>query len=395
MVRERSTLISGIFLISGTCMGAGMLALPVVTGPSGFLPALTINACCWLFMMATGLLFLEATLWMHDDANVISMAERFFGLWGKIIAGGAFLFLYYCLEVSYISGGAPMLIAELPLENLPEEIGYLIFSGLFGLLIFLGTGIVDRLNWLLMTAAILSFIILLAIGSGEVRLPLLQRQHWALMFFAAPTLFSAFGYHNIVPTLTFYMKRDRNRMRLAILLGTLLPFTIYSLWQWMIIGSLSVETIEMAKQEGVPITTILHNITGHPWVSFLGAFFGFFAIITSLLGVSLSMIDFMGDGLSLKRTGWQRLLLTLIVLLPPTVFAALHPGIFNTAIAIAGGYGEAILNGLFPIGLVWAGRYSYKLNTERELFGGRPMLLLLLAITIGIIWLETKILIGS
>jgi tyrosine-specific transport protein len=151
----------------------------------------------------------------------------------------------------------------------------------------------------------------------------------------------------------------------------------------------------MARQEGVPITTILHDITGHPWVSFLGAFFGFFAIITSLLGVSLSMIDFMGDGLSLKRTGWHRLLLTLMVLLPPTVFAALNPGIFNTAIAIAGGYGEAILNGLFPIGLVWAGRYSYKLNTERELFGGRPMLLLLLAVTIGIIWLETKVLTGS
>ena len=52
-------LIGGTLLITGTAVGVGMLALPVATGPGGFLPAVTIYIICWLFMLCTGLLLLE------------------------------------------------------------------------------------------------------------------------------------------------------------------------------------------------------------------------------------------------------------------------------------------------------------------------------------------------
>jgi len=97
---------SGVLLIGGTSIGAGMLALPVVTGLSGFFPAMVVNTVCWLFMLATGLLLLEATLWMKEGANILSMTERILGPAGKVFGGGAFIFLYYCLLISYISGGA-------------------------------------------------------------------------------------------------------------------------------------------------------------------------------------------------------------------------------------------------------------------------------------------------
>ncbi|HKZ00308.1 MAG TPA: aromatic amino acid transport family protein, partial [Rhabdochlamydiaceae bacterium] len=53
-------LLGGILLVAGTSIGVGMLALPVATAAGGFVPSLLIYLICWIFMMCTGLLILEA-----------------------------------------------------------------------------------------------------------------------------------------------------------------------------------------------------------------------------------------------------------------------------------------------------------------------------------------------
>lgn len=385
--------VSGILLVMGTCIGAGMLALPVVTGVAGFLPAIAINLLCCLFMMATGLLFLEAILWMDDGANVLTIAQHFLGKWGKYITGISFLFLYYCLNVSYCAGGTPILsglIHELTGVSITGLPSYLIFTLLFGAIIYLGTATLNRLNWVLMAGLLISFIFLIGIGSTEINTSLLDRADWSLVLAATPTLFGAYGYHNLLPSLSSYLKRHILSLRLAIIFGTLLPFLIYSIWQWVIIGTLTLEQIQDANMRGEPITQALQTMIGHPWLIFLGKCFGFFALVTSFLGVSLSMVDFLADGIGTKRTGFQRLFLCAAVFIPPAFFAAAYPGIFIQAIGVAGGYGEAILNGMLPIAAVWVGRYHLKLKSEYSLMGGRSMLILLFIITLVIMGIETN-----
>jgi len=391
------SLISGVLLIAGTCIGAGMLALPVVTGTAGFLPSMLINTVCWLFMLLTGLLFLEATLWMKEGANVLSMARHFFGPYGQWLGGFTFLFLYYCLEVSYISGGTPIFISQANSLGLQLQgyTGYFLFSLIFGFIVFLGSRMIDRVNWILMIALIISYFLLIFVGSREVKTSNLLRQNWPIFILAAPTLFSAYGYHNVIPSLANFMHRNVQPLRWAIIIGTSNPFLIYAIWQWMIIGTLSEVQIAQAAAEGIPITQLLHTITGHPWVSFLGTYFGYFALVTSFLGVSLSMVDFLADGLSVHKEGWKRLMLCLAVFIPPSLIAGTYPGIFLEALGIAGGFGEAILNGLFPIGMVWIGRYKLHLGTEHQVKGGRIVLSLLLAFTFLIIGLETYHLMGG
>ena len=126
----------------------------------------------------------------------------------------------------------------------------------------------------------------------------------------------------------------------------------------MIIGTLSLDNIIGTHFFGEPITETLQRVTDNPRVVLLSQYFGFFALITSFLGVSLSMVDFIADGLGLNREGLSRFGLCLIVFFPPTIFAFTNPGIFIQAIGIAGGFGEAILNGLLPIAIVWVGRYT-------------------------------------
>ncbi|WP_166156495.1 aromatic amino acid transport family protein [Neochlamydia sp. AcF84] len=390
-LHNKFSTLSGILLVSGTCIGAGMLALPVVTGFSGFLPAMAVNLICWIFMLITGLLFLEATLWMKEEANVLSMAARFFGPYGKWIAGAAFLFLYYCLEVSYIAGGTPLFISQV--ESLGFHLtgykGYIAFASLFGFIVFLGSQVIDRVNLILMIALVFSYFLLIGLGSTEVQISFLTRRNWNAFLLAMPTLFSAYGYHNIIPSLTTLMHRNVHQLRKAIVIGTSLPFIIYTLWQWMIIGTIPESQIAKAVAEGIPVTQLLHTITGHPWIGFLATYFGYFALITSFLGVSLSMVDFLADGIAAKSQGWTRILLCLIVFIPPAIFAGSYPGIFLEALGIAGGFGEAILNGLLPIGMVWLGRYRFHLPTQEQVRGGKPLLLALLAFTLLIIALET------
>lgn len=383
---------SGVLLIGGTSIGAGMLALPVVTGLSGFFPAMVVNTVCWLFMLATGLLLLEATLWMKEGANILSMTERILGPAGKVFGGGAFIFLYYCLLISYISGGAPLLESALERYlpfDLPTSSYYFLFACAFGTIIYFGHRVVDRVNWLLMASLIISYVLLLLIGTTEVTMENLMNKQWGLSIMAAPVLFSAYGYHNIVPSVTFYFKQNVGKLRAAIMMGTALPFIVYSLWQWMILGTLTPEDIAISAEQGVPVTYTLQEITGSQVLSLLGGYFGFFALVTSFLGVSLSMVDFFTDGFHSRRTGMPRALLCALVFLPPAIFAALNPGIFIEALGIAGGYGEAVLNGLVPILLVWVGRYHLKLEGKYRVWGGQPLLVILFLFTLVIIGLET------
>lgn len=398
MSEHKGHIFSGSLLIAGTCMGAGMLAIPLVTGISGFFPAILINTICWLFMTATGLLFLEATLWMPDGANVLSMAGRFFGPVGKVVGGLFFLFLYYCLMVAYIAGGAPLLaeaIRSFFHWEMTNETGYLIYVLLFGSIVAVGAWFIDRVNWIFMAGLVMAFLLIIGFGASDVNPHLLLNKKWKLCILAAPVLFSAYGYHNIIPSLSTYLRRNRRHLRIAVITGTTIPFIVYSTWQWLIIGAVPPDQLKNATELGIPVSHILSQITGSPWVGNVAMFFGFFAIVTSLLGVSMSMVDFLGDGFHIKkRTGMTRVGFVALVFAPPAFIAINNPNIFVSALGIAGGFGEAFLNGLLPIALVWVGRYREKLEGKHMLFGGRGVLSSLVIFTILIMAVEAWLLLS-
>lgn len=385
------SIFGAICLITGTCIGAGMLALPFATSYSGFYPSLAIGCLCWLFMLATGLLFLEAVLWLPDGANVLSISKKFLGPVGEYISGFVYLFLYYCLLVSYIDEGAPLLnaiFAKASGTEINTNAIIILFSSIFLILVLWGTKLVSRVNWILVIGLIISYVLLIFYGSSSVKEINLRQTNWSMWLFAAPTFFSAYGYHSIIPTLSTYLARDAKKLRWAIIIGVSIPFVVYSLWQWILIGSIHPDELALATASNLRSYQILELITKSPWIGILGIYFALFALVTSLLGVSLAMVDFLGDGFNTKRSGWTRLWLCLLVFAPPTIFTFYNPGIFIQAIGVAGGFGEAILNGLLPILVVWVGRYRMGMASEWKLFGGRYLLLLLLLFTFLIIGVE-------
>ncbi len=383
--------VSGTFLIAGTMIGAGMLGIPLVTGVSGFIPGIVATFIVWFFMYCTGLLFLEVTLWMPDGSNVLSIAGRFFGKGGRLFSGGMFIFLYYCLMIAYFAAGSPLLAEAVSALGLVVS-GWKMFTlfGLvFGAVVAIGPRSIDRVNIIMSIAMIAAWFALIGSGSSEVKMPRLIYTKWPAMLMAMPVLFSAFGFHNVIPSLCTYLKRDKRALRMAVFWGSFLPLVVYIVWQWLIIGAIPQEGIAKTLGEGTPITAAFSSVTGEERFSQIGRFFAFFAIVTSTLGVAFSMVDFLGDGFNIvRRKGWRRILLTLLTFIPPLILATLNPGIFTTALGIAGGFGEAFLNGLLPIGILWVGKYTWKLKADLAWLENKGILSLLIAYSFFVVGLE-------
>lgn len=386
-----SRLISGSALIAGTTIGAGMLGIPLVTAKGGFLPAIAVTVLVWFFMLCTGLLFLEVSLAMPDGSNVLSMSAKLLGKKAKWLAGGMFLFLYYCLMVAYIAGGGPLLTFFLPLSPLAS---YLCFTAVFAAIVAFGANLIDRTNMILTLGLVVSYFALLFLGSSEVNDARLSTIEWSGFFFAVPVLFSAFGYHNVIPSLCTYLKREKRTLRLSIILGTSAALGIYLLWQWLIIGSIPQEMILDTLSKGQPVTQALQAVTKKLWIFSLGQAFAFFALVTSMLGVAFSLVDFLGDALRMKPKGNARAYLTLLTFVPPLLFALLDPTIFDRALGYAGGFGEAFLNGLLPALFAWMVRYRYFLSSSFEVKGGKLSLFFLILFSLFVIGLEAFIVIS-
>ncbi len=387
-----SQVISGTLMIAGTAIGAGMLGIPLLTAQAGFWPSLVITGIVWLFMLCTGLLFLEVTLWMPAGSNILSMAQRFLGTKGKFAAGGMFIFLYYCLMIAYFAAGAPLVSGFINATfglHLSGITSYAFFGLVFGAIVALGAKAIDRVNIFLTIAMVVDYFIMVVMGCSEVDMGNFQFSKWSAVAFSIPVLFSAFGYHNIIPSLCNYLNRERKTLKLSIVLGTSVPFLIYVAWQWLIIGAVPQGAIEQAHMEGQPATQALNALAGGSSIYLVGQYFAFFAIITSMLGVAFSLVDFLGDGLKIdSQKKPHRYFLVFLTFFPPFLCVLFDPTVFDRALGIAGGFGEAFLNGLLPVTLVWLGRYAMKLPSDYALPGGKLTLVLLLLVSLFVVGLE-------
>ncbi len=376
-----SKIFSGALLVSGTTIGAGMLALPVTTALGGFMPACLLYLVCWLFMAGTGLLLLEVSLWLPHDANMVSMARHLLGRPGKVLSWVLYLFLFYCLTIAYIAGGGSF-VAALFGNQLSPGVGVFIFTLVFSPIVYFGTRAVDRVNLLLILGLIVSYFVFVLIGSKNVHLEFLQRVDWGASLFALPIVFTSFSFQGIVPSLITYLNRDVKAVRKAILVGTAIPFVAYVIWELLILGIVPLEGnngLLSAQSHGLSAIIPLKHFVSSPYTYVIGQAFAFFALTTSFLGVTLGLMDFLADSLKIKKTGAKKAFLFCAVFVPPLLIALANPHIFLSALTYAGGFGCALLLGLFPVLMVWVGRYVKGSQQPAQLPGGRALLLLFIA----------------
>lgn len=381
----KASIFSAMFLVAGTCIGGGMLALPVATGINGFIPSTIVMFICYLAMTATALLLLEASLWMEEGVHTSTMTVRLLGNKFKIVTWVLFLFISYASIVAYTAGAGLQISSNFEYYlgvTISNDIGALIFILIFGSCFYLGNILIGRVNSILFIGMLLAYFGLVMAGVDEINPKYIIKREWSGSLMALPLLLTAFSFQTMVPSLTPLLKKNPKSLRLAIIGGTTLTLFIYLIWQAVILGVVPVDGAAGLKEaliRGEPATQFLKaHVTGK-WLVPCVEFFSFFAIATSFLGIALGLFDFLSDGLKIKKQGLGKIALILLVMIPTFIIAIKYERIFLLALDATGGYGDTILNGLIPVAMVWVGRYHLgyqdKYKGSCSLPGGKPLLI--------------------
>lgn len=384
-------LLGAILLVSGTTIGAGMLALPVVTGFAGFIPATILFVFYWVFMTFTALLMLEVNLWMGEHTNLITMARHTLGNGGKFVSWVIYLFLLYTLTTAYIAGSGPIFldfIQQVTGYTLPTWFGPFPLLLLFGLFVYQGARAVDYANRILMIGLAFTFVLMIIFLTPEVKSSLLTHTQWCSVWIAVSIVSTSFGFHIIIPTLTDYLKRDVVQIRKVILIGSAIPLVVYIIWNFLALGIIPTEELTHGYQNGLDGATILSHLLGRSDLSLVARFFSLFAIITSFLGVSLSLRDFLSDGLNIPKTHKGKAMLYLLTFVPPLLLALTDPRAFLDALEYAGAFGVVTLLAILPILMVWQGRYAQQRTGPFTTPGGKGALIVAMMISLSVIGIE-------
>ena len=401
MNEKQGSMIGGMLLIAGSCIGAGMLALPIVTGISGFFPSLIMFFCGWLFMTSTALLLVEVNGSFSRQVNLLTMTEQSLGKWGKAICWITYLFLFYSLLVAYISG----------IGGLCETFFHVSFHSSFPILaweFYLCPFIrIDRLSRHAQSRSIQSrtddrkdriFYPPRLCRRPYIRPGLLLRAAPIYAPSALPLLVIAFGFHNMIPSLTAYLKGDLKKVRLTIIGGSLMAFAIYLIWEILVLGIVPfggvnglIDSLKKDQEASQSIASIIMS----PSVRIFSQGLAFFAILTSFLAQALSLVHFLADGFKINYKKQENFGLCILALLPPLILSIIYPQLFFKALNFAGGVCAVILFGLLPVAMVWIGRYRKVATLSYQMGGGKPALVLIFAFALFILLLQLSSMFGA
>jgi tyrosine-specific transport protein len=359
----RNNTLGGLMLIVGTSIGAGVLALPIVLAFAGTFNAVLMLVAIWFIMTLGAFLMLEANLYFHTNSNLVTMASRTLGLPGRFFAWIIYLFLLYTLLTAYMAGGGDILYGiskEVLKFVIPHWLAILVFVFIFSLIVINGIRSVDVVNRFFIIIKLLCFTLLLGIILPHTQAHITEGNTSILIVAMMPVV-TSFGFAIIVPSLRAYLKSDVVKLRKIILFGSLIPLVAYILWVVIIQMVIPLEGpygLKALHASPTPITMLaleLKNNTHSSLVLSLANFFSSFALLTSFLGVSLCLTDFLFDGLATRETLPKRIMTYFLVYLPPMIIVIFMPGVFIRALSFAGIFAVLLLI-LLPALMVLKGR---------------------------------------
>ncbi|HLB42125.1 MAG TPA: aromatic amino acid transport family protein [Gammaproteobacteria bacterium] len=380
-----SKLLGGILLVIGTTIGAGMLALPTATAQLGFWGSSILLISSWAVMTTCAFLFLEVNLSLPAASNIISMAGATLGRTGQSVAWVVYLLLLYSIICAYISGGGDLFQYLLSIRGIhtSSAVASVLFTFIFGLVVYFGIRSVDYVNRGLMIGKLGALILLILLIFPFVSPDKLATGQ--LKYITSPTSITvaavAFGSLMIIPSLRDYFGEDVRSLRKAIFIGTLIPLVCYIAWNMVIMGVIPLNgnpgllQILGASNTNSTLVSTLSSILHSKTITSLAQFFTSICMATSFLSVSLSLSDFLADGLRVAKQGFGNVIIYGGTFLPPVIIVLFYPNAFLRGLNYAG-LSCFVLMVLMPPLMVWSARYYRGTLAEAayELPGGKFLL---------------------
>lgn len=399
---QEGRVIGATALITGSTVGAGILALPASVVKAGYGPSSAVLVACWMLLAVEAFLLAEVNVALREETNagtekdVVSkdggqtkivsltqMAERTLGSTASTFVSSAYLFLSYTLLVAYLAKAGELLGG---IVHVPPAAAGVAFAAVMGGSIFVGSDqSTDKVNRGFTGALMVLFLLIGLDAFMETHgdLSHLTYADWSQAPACVPIAFLALVYHDLVPVVCSYLGGDRDKIRKAVLGGSLIPLAMFLLWNAAFLSlaptGMGVDPLDYLGRDGI--------------MSGLLSMFGVLAIATSLIGTLVSMTEYIIShvpedltlldkakeklkdmGTEVESPNLLRPLAFLAVLLPPLTVAFTDPDIFLSASAFAGAYGMTTLYGIVPPLMALSLRKEKKAEMPELVPGGSGLL---------------------
>jgi len=388
----KSKMLGGILLIAGTCIGGGMLGLPIATAKGGIFHSTLLFVGCWALMTFTALLTLEVNLVFPKKSNVISMAKATLGKPGAFISWTIYLLFLYAIVSAYIAGGQDVLHGLLMNAgiNIPIWLCGILFVFAFGYIVAAGIRQVDLFNRLLMALKLSTVFILMLMIANHIDSHNYVRGQIKYLLPAMTVAITSFGFSIIVPSLRTYFDDNIRQLRIAILVGSFLPLLCYLAWDAVIFGLVPLKGefgLERLMGSNQPLTSLLESIHYYiptHYIALLSHTFTSICVLTAFACVSLGLSDYLADGFKTLKQDTGKIIITLATFLPPLCIVIVYPEAFILLLSLAGLL-CVMLQALMPAMMAWHCRYITKKDMVYQVAGGKPALLLSIVVSLSIV----------
>ncbi|WP_418357531.1 aromatic amino acid transport family protein [Shewanella basaltis] len=339
--------LGSISIVAGTAIGGGMLALPLATAALGIIPALMLLVVIWAISAYTSLLMLEINLRSGVGDNVHVITGKTLGKLGQLIQGGSFLSLLFALTMVYLMGGSSLLETRLePIGiNMSNQVAVILFTVFFGGLIAVGVKWIDKISRILFTAMVLLLVIVVSFLLPDVNLMTALNNYSTtvasgdalqqLWLAAIPVVFTSFGFHVCIATIVRYLDGDAISLRKVLLIGSTIPLVCYILWLLVTLGSLGGETVHSFGGSLPKLVAPLQGLVQSSVISQAIDLFANLALITSFLGVTMSLFDYVAELTRARDDVAGRAKTWLITFVPPLLCALYYPDGFFQVLGFA------------------------------------------------------------
>lgn len=362
-------------IIVGTMIGGGILALPIITAKLGFVIGSILVFVVWSIMTYTAVVISDISCSMPYGSSFKTIAEKYLGKAGGIVASIAFLVLMYFISTAYISAAASSLATSFP--DLGEKLSSVLFVAIFGSIVVLGTRFVDYANRFFIILKILVLVILCVVFNKYIEAKNLLVAPVDLgisLIIAIPVFTTSFTSHIIVPALSDYLGKNSKDLKRVIIIGSIIPLILYIIWVATILGVLPLHGpvsfmdsifnhIPVDKANIGNILTTLGDKVRTPTTDAVLHIFTYVAIMTSFLSVNLSLFHFNLDTYKLhksrKAIGYT--IAAVLTFAIPLVINQMDPDIFIYAMTCVG-LSIAVLLMIMPALM------AYKINSLGETF---------------------------
>lgn len=370
-----------VMIIIGTEVGAGILALPIISAKLGFITGSIVMVLAWFIMTYTAILIADIAISLPNGTSFATMAKSILGRPGAVVAWITFLMLMYTISVAYISAAGS--IFNHLLSFISERVWDIIFVIVFASIVVAGTRTVDILNSILLSIKLAFLLVTCVALLSLVELPNLfyAPVDLSVLLIAIPVMVTSYTSHIVVPLLTDYLSKDPKVIFRVIMIGSTIPLILYFLWLAAVLGVLPLtgevsfmNTVFQHQSETTAnignVLNALHNKIHEGYIVASVDVFVNIAVMTSYLGVSLSLYHFNVDSYNLTR--FKPVIKTafacLLTFLLPLIIVEINSNLFVSALGYVG-LCVAVLLIILPACMAIQlsrknHKYNYKITTK-------------------------------